>query len=171
MECKAMPRGSGKTTLCETACLWALLYGHREFVALIGSDEDHAADMLDSIKSELENNVLLAEDTGPAQSFDGLDSRGLDNLGIEGEHTTCRGARSAAGGAGGVAQVQSRRQRRRRLWLPTECADAGTIARPWNGAGRLLEQIGQRAGQGGPRAVGTGQHEQGYTGKEEEISF
>ena len=133
----AMPRGSGKTTLCETACLWALLYGHREFVALIGSDEDHAADMLDSIKSELENNVLLAEDTGPAQSFDGLDSRGLDNLGIEGEHTTCRGARSAAGGAGGVAQVQSRRQRRRRLWLPTECADAGTIARPWNGAGRL----------------------------------
>ncbi len=58
----AMPRGSGKTTLCETACLWALLYGHREFVALIGSDEEHAADMLDSIKSELENNDLLEED-------------------------------------------------------------------------------------------------------------
>jgi len=35
----AMPRGSGKTTLCETACLWALLYGHREFIALIGSDD------------------------------------------------------------------------------------------------------------------------------------
>ena len=28
----AMPR-SGKTSLCEIACLWALLYGHREFVA------------------------------------------------------------------------------------------------------------------------------------------
>lgn len=32
----AMPRGSGKTSLCETACLWALVYGHREFVALRG---------------------------------------------------------------------------------------------------------------------------------------
>jgi hypothetical protein len=45
---------SGKTSLCETACLWALVYGHREFVALIGSDEEHAANMLDSIKVELE---------------------------------------------------------------------------------------------------------------------
>ncbi|TQE98696.1 MAG: hypothetical protein FKY71_12510 [Spiribacter salinus] len=35
----AMPRGSGKTTLAECACLWAMLYGHREFVCLIGSDE------------------------------------------------------------------------------------------------------------------------------------
>ena len=30
--------GSGKTSLNETACLWALVYGHREFVALIGAD-------------------------------------------------------------------------------------------------------------------------------------
>ncbi|TVQ33618.1 MAG: hypothetical protein EA376_01820 [Phycisphaeraceae bacterium] len=37
----AMPRGSGKTSLCETACLRALVYGHREFVALIGADEAH----------------------------------------------------------------------------------------------------------------------------------
>ena len=58
----AMPRGSGKTTLCEIACLWAMLYGHREFVALIGADEEHAANMLDSIKAELENNELLLAD-------------------------------------------------------------------------------------------------------------
>ncbi len=58
----AMPRGSGKTTLCETACLWAILIGAQEFVALIGSDEEHAASMLDSIKSELEHNDLLLED-------------------------------------------------------------------------------------------------------------
>jgi hypothetical protein len=32
----AMPRGSGKTTICECACIWAVLYGHREFVYLIG---------------------------------------------------------------------------------------------------------------------------------------
>lgn len=58
----AMPRGSGKTTLCEIACIWAMIYGHREFVTLIGSDEDHAANMLDSIKSELENSELLLAD-------------------------------------------------------------------------------------------------------------
>jgi len=38
----AMPRGSGKTTICECACIWAVLYGHRDFVCLIGSDEGHA---------------------------------------------------------------------------------------------------------------------------------
>ena len=32
----AMPRGSGKSTMTETAALWAMLYGHREFVTLIG---------------------------------------------------------------------------------------------------------------------------------------
>ena len=25
----AMPRGSGKTSLCECACMWATLYGHK----------------------------------------------------------------------------------------------------------------------------------------------
>jgi len=80
----AMPRGSGKTTLCETACLWALLYGHREFVALIGSDEEHAADMLDSIKSELENNDLLEEDfsevCGPIRALEGIHQRAAGQL-------------------------------------------------------------------------------------------
>ena len=80
----AMPRGSGKTTLCETACLWALLYGHREFVALIGSDEEHAADMLDSIKSELESNDLLDEDfsrvTGPIRALEGIHQRAAGQL-------------------------------------------------------------------------------------------
>ena len=32
----AMPRGSGKTTICECACIWAVLNGPREFVCLIG---------------------------------------------------------------------------------------------------------------------------------------
>jgi hypothetical protein len=58
----AMPRGSGKTSLVEAAALWSLLYGHREFVAIIGSDEGHASTMLDSIKIEAETNELLADD-------------------------------------------------------------------------------------------------------------
>ncbi len=75
----AMPRGSGKTSLCETACLWALLYGHREFVALIGSDEEHAANMLDSIKVELETSELLLADfpevVFPIHALDGIHQR------------------------------------------------------------------------------------------------
>src|SRR5690606_16421829 len=75
----AMPRGSGKTTICECACIWAVLYGHREFVCLIGSDESHAADMLDSIKMELEGNDRLLEDFPevifPIQALDGIANR------------------------------------------------------------------------------------------------
>jgi hypothetical protein len=33
----AMPRGSGKTSICECACIWALLYGHREFIVLVAT--------------------------------------------------------------------------------------------------------------------------------------
>jgi hypothetical protein len=75
----AMPRGSGKSTICECACIWAVLYGHREFVCLIGSDEGHAMDMLDSIKMELDGNDLLLEDfpevVYPIQCLDGIANR------------------------------------------------------------------------------------------------
>jgi len=80
----AMPRGSGKTTLCEIACLWAILIGAREFVTLIGADEDHAANMLDSIKAELENNDLLLEDfpeaVYPIQQLEGIHQRASGQL-------------------------------------------------------------------------------------------
>ena len=75
----AMPRGSGKTSLCEAACLWAILTGAREFVCLIGSDEGHAADMLDAIKTELECNDLLLEDfpevVHPVRCLEGIANR------------------------------------------------------------------------------------------------
>jgi len=75
----AMPRGSGKTTLCEIACLWAILIGAREFVCLIGADEEHAANMLDSIKAELENNERLLADfpevVYPIHALEGIHQR------------------------------------------------------------------------------------------------
>lgn len=58
----AMPRGSGKTTLCEVAVLWAMLTGQHLYVVLIGSSEEHALAMLTNIKAELSGNELLAED-------------------------------------------------------------------------------------------------------------
>jgi hypothetical protein len=75
----ATPRGFGKSTLCECACIWAVLFGHREFVCLIGSDEGHAMEMLDAIKMELDSNDLLADDfpevCQPIRSLDGIANR------------------------------------------------------------------------------------------------
>src|SRR5574344_1043523 len=75
----ALPRGSGKTSICETACIWAMLYGHREFVTLIGSTEAAALEMLDSIKTELDTNALLSEDFPevcyPIAQLDGIANR------------------------------------------------------------------------------------------------
>ncbi len=58
----AMPRGSGKTSLCECACLWAVMIGARKFVVLIGASAAAAEENLASIKTELETNELLAAD-------------------------------------------------------------------------------------------------------------
>ena len=58
----AMPRGFGKTTLCETGGQWAVLYGHHLFAAIIGAESTSAQESLDSIKRELETNDLLMED-------------------------------------------------------------------------------------------------------------
>jgi len=86
----AMPRGSGKTSIAECACLWAILFGHREFVCLIGSDEGHALDMLDSVKMELDGNDLLLEDfpeaVYPIHMLDGIAHRANGQL-FRGERT------------------------------------------------------------------------------------
>ena len=86
----AMPRGSGKTSIAECACLWAVLYGHRDFVCLIGSDEGHALDMLDSLKMELDGNDLLLEDfpeaVYPITRLEGIAHRANGQL-FRGERT------------------------------------------------------------------------------------
>lgn len=86
----AMPRGSGKSVAVETACLWAALYGHRDFVCLIGSDEGHAMDMLESIKMELDGNEELLADfpevAYPIQCLDGIANRCKGQL-YKGERT------------------------------------------------------------------------------------
>lgn len=75
----AMPRGSGKTSIAETAALWSLLYGHREFVALIGPSEESAAEMMQSLKSELEQNDELLADFPevcfPIRALEGIANR------------------------------------------------------------------------------------------------
>lgn len=58
----AMPRGFGKSTLCEWAAIWALLFGHKKFIVLIACSGPMAAARLESIKDSLLNNPLLAAD-------------------------------------------------------------------------------------------------------------
>ena len=86
----AMPRGSGKTSIAECACLWAVLFGHREFVCLIGASEVHALEMLDSIKMELDGNDFLEADfpeaCHPIRCLEGIANRCAGQL-YKGERT------------------------------------------------------------------------------------
>lgn len=58
----AMPRGSGKTTLCRIAVIWAVVTGRHQFVMLINGTSELAVDALRNIKEELAGNDLLAAD-------------------------------------------------------------------------------------------------------------
>lgn len=75
----AMPRGSGKTTLCEAASLWGIIYGHRRFLVLIGASQELAESMLASIKVELETNDDLFADfpevTWPVRKLERIGNR------------------------------------------------------------------------------------------------
>lgn len=75
----AMPRSTGKTTICERAAIWACFYGHRKFVELIGATEDAALANLDEIKLEIECNELLMQDFPeicyPIRKLEGIANR------------------------------------------------------------------------------------------------
>src|SRR5262245_2704003 len=55
----AMPRGSGKTELCKATALWAILYGYRKFVVVIGATAKDAERVIDDLKATLEGNEDL----------------------------------------------------------------------------------------------------------------
>jgi hypothetical protein len=59
---EAMPRGNGKTTLLLCAVKWIALYGHQQFIEFIGATEEAANALLESIKTDIESNVLLGLD-------------------------------------------------------------------------------------------------------------
>jgi hypothetical protein len=86
----AMPRGSGKTTLCETAVLWATFTARRRFALLLGADRASSAKLLESIKSELERNELLLsrypEIVYPIHQLEGITSR-ANGQKLHGERT------------------------------------------------------------------------------------
>ena len=58
----ALPRGSGKTTICECAALLVALWGWHDYVALIAATQQHARKRIESAKMELRHNAKLAAD-------------------------------------------------------------------------------------------------------------
>lgn len=77
----AMPRGSGKTSLCESAVIWATLTGRSQYCLLLGPDEAHAQQNLQAIQSELTTNDVLAADFPeicyPFARLEGINQRRL----------------------------------------------------------------------------------------------
>jgi hypothetical protein len=58
----AMPRGSGKSALCRSAILWAVLSGRHSFVVLIGATAPQGSAAVEWFKKALSENRLLLED-------------------------------------------------------------------------------------------------------------
>lgn len=58
----AMPRGSGKTSICQFAALWAALYGFQWLIAIVAANADNALAILSRIKEQVADNPLLAAD-------------------------------------------------------------------------------------------------------------
>jgi hypothetical protein len=89
----AMPRGTGKTTLVIAAVLWAILCGHKTYVALVGADRDAATKLLDGAKVELETNStllnLFPETVYPIVRLEGIANRCRGQL-YEGQRTYIR---------------------------------------------------------------------------------
>jgi hypothetical protein len=75
----AMPRGSGKTVLCQCAVVWAALIGASPFICLIAASADKAQALLDNIKIWLETNPLLDRDfwrvTRPVRALERITNR------------------------------------------------------------------------------------------------
>ena len=58
----AEPRGSGKSCLAECMALWAMLYGYRKFVVVVGATAIHAKEIYKSVLTEIETNGELLVD-------------------------------------------------------------------------------------------------------------
>lgn len=86
----AMPRGNGKTSLTLAATMWAVLYAHSKYAAIIAATAEAAKNLLIIIRSELESNDLLLADFPEVCYFIRL----LDGLWARTPAQTYRGQRT-----------------------------------------------------------------------------
>lgn len=87
----AMPRGSGKTTMCTHAALYSLLYGYRKYLFVVCADQGAAKSLIASAKAELLYNEklheLFPEVTTYFRSTEGNALRARNQLNEEGNPT------------------------------------------------------------------------------------
>jgi len=134
----AVYRGFAKSTISENSLIWAILYGHRRFGAIFAAEADLAAKAITSVKLELAENDLLAEDFPevcvPVRALEGKPQRCLSQT-FGGEHTHIRWNAdsivlpSIAGSACGGSIIMSRGLTGSILGLRHKAAD-GTQLRP-----------------------------------------
>lgn len=75
-----LSRGGGKTqSIARSAGCWAPSYGHRNFIALIGAEEQAAKELVELVRIEWETNDLLLEDfpeiAYPIRKLEGINQR------------------------------------------------------------------------------------------------
>ena len=84
MEAIAMPRGDGKTTIIIGACTWAIAYGHRRYICIIGADAGASEKLIDGIKVCFDSNhqmiKLFPELCIPCKALEGLSQRATGQL-------------------------------------------------------------------------------------------
>lgn len=87
----AMPRGSGKSSLCHWAMVWSVLCGYSRYCLYVGATSASAGRRLESMKKTFRYNTLLFEDwpeiVGPIR-FCGGDSRKAGGQLFNGEGTS-----------------------------------------------------------------------------------
>jgi len=72
--CLAAARGTGKSTLVIAACLWAILYGHRSFVVILGATHEDSKARLESIRLLIETcDAIHADFPGPCSCVRALE--------------------------------------------------------------------------------------------------
>jgi len=59
---QAAPRGLGKTEMAIAAVLWAILFGWRRFLVVVGADLDASKNILKEAEQELADNEMIAQD-------------------------------------------------------------------------------------------------------------
>ena len=85
-----MPRGTGKTTIVELAALWAISYGHRQYVVFIGATLPGGLKSMETIKTLIETNEIYAQDF-PAIAYP---IQALEGITIRANGQTCEGDRT-----------------------------------------------------------------------------
>lgn len=169
----AMPRGTGKTTVMEGACVWAQLYGHRRFIFVVAADAQAAEAICSNIRAEMDGNELLLADfpeaIHPIVVLEGI-SRRAEGQTLDGERTMLvwtknevRLPRTAAGGGsvirtagitgrirGAKASLADGSQVRPDLVLVDDPQTDESARSPSQVAGRLKTMTGTILGLAGP---------------------